>query len=63
MSVKRIWLLFGFVLLISMIFAGRLFFLQIIKGKFYRALAQGQYESLEETQGARGEILFSNEKS
>ena len=62
MSVKRIWLLFGFVLLISMIFAGRLFFLQIIKGKFYRALAQGQYESLEETQGARGEILFSNEK-
>lgn len=62
MSAKRVWVLFSFILLVSLIFAGRLFFLQITKGKIYRALAQGQYESLEETQGSRGEILFSNGK-
>ena len=60
MSQKRIWLLFSFLLVISLVFAGRLFFLQIVKGKFYKALAQGQYESLSESQGPRGEIIFSN---
>ena len=59
---KRIWILFSFLAVISIVFAGRLFFLQIIKGKFYRALAQGQYESLKEVPGTRGEIMFSNGK-
>jgi len=62
MSRKRIWFLLGFILLISLVFAGRLFFLQIIKGGFYRALAQGQSESLEAGEGSRGEIFFSNRK-
>ena len=62
MSEKRIWLLFSFLIVISLLFTGRLFFLQIVKGKFYRALAQGQYESLKEVPGARGEILFPNGK-
>ncbi len=59
---KRIWLLFSFLIVISLVFTGRLFFLQIIKGKFYRALAQGQYESLKEAEGPRGEVFFSNGK-
>ena len=62
MSEKRTWLLFSFLIVISLLFTGRLFFLQIVKGKFYRALAQGQYESLKEVPGARGEILFPNGK-
>ncbi len=62
MSEKRVWLLLSFIFLINFVFAGRLFFLQIIKGRFYRALAQGQSESLRAGEGSRGEIFFSNGK-
>ena len=59
---KRIWFLFSLILVIGLVFSGRLFFLQVVKGGFYRALVQGQSESLREVWGSRGKILFSNKQ-
>ena len=39
---------------------GRLFYLQILNYKFYKALAQGQQNLLVEVQGKRGEIFLEN---
>jgi len=39
---------------------GRLFYLQILNYKFYKALAQGQQNLLVEVQGKRGEIFLKN---
>lgn len=53
------------VLVLFILFAaaivGRLFFLQILRGEFYKALSQGQRGFFEETSGQRGEI-FSQDK-
>lgn len=49
--------LFGALLL------GRLFFIQIIQGDFYKALAQGLYNLDAEVQGERGEIFFQKGES
>jgi cell division protein FtsI/penicillin-binding protein 2 len=40
------------------VIAGRLFYLQIIKGDFYKALAQGLYSEDQQIIGERGEIFF-----
>lgn len=57
----------NFVLFIIFLFGGvilaKLFFLQVYKQNFYRALAQGQQKIIEEVDGERGEIFFSNESS
>ena len=37
----------------------RLFYLQIIKGDYYKALAQGQQNYLIQTKGERGDVFFS----
>lgn len=37
---------------------GQLFFIQIVKGDYYKALAQGLYNLDEKIQGKRGEIFF-----
>ncbi|KKP32340.1 MAG: hypothetical protein A2312_04915 [Candidatus Staskawiczbacteria bacterium RIFOXYB2_FULL_32_9] len=44
----------------SAIVFGRLFFLQIIKHKYYQAQALGQQAGFSEVQGKRGQIFFQN---
>lgn len=39
---------------------GRLFFLQVLKGDFYRALAQGQQNTFQEVSGTRGDIFLQD---
>jgi len=41
---------------------GQLFFLQIIRGDYYRALARGLYSINEEITDKRGELFFKNEE-
>lgn len=41
----------------------RLFFIQIMQGDFYKALAQGLYNSGEEKVAERGEVFFKNGES
>ena len=48
--------------LLAAIMVGRLFFIQIIQGKFYQSQALGQQSGFKEVQGIRGEIFFSNSK-
>lgn len=43
-----------------MVLIGQLFFIQILKGDFYKAMAQGHYFLDEEIPGQRGEIFFNN---
>lgn len=53
-------LLFLFVVGAAII--GRLFYLQVCEGDFYKALAQGQQKTFTEKQGERGEIFLQNKK-
>lgn len=39
---------------------GRLFFLQVLKGDYYRAQALGQQKFIEETTGERGSVFFAS---
>jgi len=59
----RINLIFAFIFLFSAAILGKLFFIQVLQGDFYKALAQGLHilptEKLEE----RGEIYFKNGES
>lgn len=56
----RINFVIGIVFLIGGIALSRLFYLQIDRGDYYKAMAQGQQTSLSETQGERGEVSFKN---
>lgn len=56
----RINIVIGLVFVIGGIILARLFYLQIDQGNFYKALAQGQQNSLSETEGDRGEVCFKN---
>jgi cell division protein FtsI/penicillin-binding protein 2 len=56
----RINLVIVVVFLIGGIALSRLFYLQINRGDYYKAMAQGQQTSLSETQGERGEVSFKN---
>lgn len=51
-------LIFGIIIIISATIIGRLIYLQVIKGDYYRALAQGQQKSFSEVQGERGKIFL-----
>jgi cell division protein FtsI/penicillin-binding protein 2 len=52
-------LIFSFILIFALLLISRLFFLQIIKGNYYRALAFGIHNSFPENIERRGEIFFS----
>jgi len=52
-------LIFSFILIFAIVLISRLFFLQIIKGNYYRALAFGIHNSFLESIERRGEIFFS----
>jgi len=56
----RINLISTFLLLFGVVLVGRLFYIQIIKGDFYKALAQGLYGTETQIIGERGEIFFKN---
>ena len=56
----RINLILVFVFLFGVLLLGRLFFIQVLHGDFYKALAQGLFNLDNETTGERGEIFFKN---
>jgi len=56
----RINLILVFIILFGAAIIGKLFFIQVFQGDFYRALAQGLYSLDEEIQGKRGEVFFKN---
>ena len=58
MSNGRINIVIVIVFLIGGIALSRLFYLQINRGDYYKAMAQGQQTSLSETEGERGEVSF-----
>jgi cell division protein FtsI (penicillin-binding protein 3)/stage V sporulation protein D (sporulation-specific penicillin-binding protein) len=55
----RINFILFFVFCFGLLIIGRLFYLQILKGDLYKAMAQGQQISQGEVSGQRGEIFFS----
>ena len=56
----RINLILLLLSLCGAVIVGRLFYLQIVKGDFYKALAQGLYSTETQIIGERGEIFFKN---
>lgn len=59
----RVNLVFILIVLFSATVIGRLIYIQIIKGDFYRALAQGQQNFFSSVQGERGRIFLSDKNS
>ena len=59
----RINFILAILLLCGAVIAGRLFYLQIVKGDFYKALAQGLYSEDQQIIGERGEIFFRGGES
>ncbi|MCX6759363.1 MAG: penicillin-binding protein 2 [Candidatus Nealsonbacteria bacterium] len=49
-----------FLFLLGMVILGRLFYIQVVKADFYKALAQGLYSIDKQIIGERGEIFFKN---
>ena len=58
MSKGRINFIFALLLVGGTVIAGRLFYLQILKGDLYKAWAQGLRSQNEQIMGERGEIFF-----
>ncbi len=58
----RLWLLLFFVVGMAAIIIVRLFFIQIINGKFYQSQALGQQMGFTEVTGQRGQVYFENSK-
>jgi len=56
----RINLVFFLIFLFSAALLGKLFFIQVLQGDFYKALAQGLHILPEEIRTERGEIYFKN---
>ncbi len=54
----RINFILVFLFLFGAVIVGQLFYIQIIKGDFYRALAQGFYSSDRQTLAERGRVFF-----
>lgn len=55
-------LIFGLVFLLFLGLGGRLFYLQVLRGEYYQALAERQQEFLKEVELERGEIFLQNRK-
>jgi len=51
-----------FVFILAAIIIGRLFYIQVISGKFYQAQALGQQAGFKEIQGERGQVFLSNSR-
>lgn len=51
-----------FIVIVAAIIIVRLFYIQVLNGKFYSAIALGQQTGFKEVQGNRGEIFFENSK-
>jgi cell division protein FtsI/penicillin-binding protein 2 len=49
-------------LILAATIVGRLFYLQVLNGKFYQSQALGQQAGFREIQGDRGEVFFENSK-
>jgi cell division protein FtsI/penicillin-binding protein 2 len=62
MKNHRFYIFLSLVFLLAAIIFGRLFYIQIINGKFYRSQALGQQAGFEEIKGNRGEVFFENSK-
>ncbi len=58
----RLKILAFFVLILAAIIIGRLFYIQILNGKFYQAQALGQQAGFKEINGERGQVFLSNSK-
>jgi len=58
MRFPRLIIIFVLLFATAIFFIGRLFFLQVVQGDYYQALARGQHSFLQETSGKRGQILF-----
>lgn len=50
------------IFLLAAIIIGRLFYIQVLNGKFYSAQALGQQSGFQEIQGSRGQIYFAKSK-
>jgi len=59
----RITIVFILFLIFTGIIIGRLVFIQVIKGDYYKALSQGLYTSFPTAQEERGRIFFKNGES
>lgn len=55
-------MLLSVIVLLAAIIIGRLFYIQVINGKFYAAQALGQQSGFAKVQGARGEIFLQKSK-
>ena len=58
----RLKVLLFFILLLAAIIISRLFYIQIINGKFYQAQALGQQAGFKQIVGERGQVFLSNSK-
>lgn len=59
MKSLRLNLIFFSIVILGIAIIGKLCFLQVLKGDYYRALAQGQQKIIKETSGERGNIFFN----
>ncbi|MDP3093373.1 MAG: penicillin-binding protein 2 [bacterium] len=59
MNDRRLNLILIVLVLLGATVIGRLFSIQVLKGKFYQALAQGQQKFFSQVLGERGEIFFA----
>ena len=57
----RINLILVALILFGAVIAGRLFFLQVVRRDFYRAMAQGQQNIFQEVSGSRGDIFLQDQ--
>jgi stage V sporulation protein D (sporulation-specific penicillin-binding protein) len=57
---KRLWVIFGAVIVLTGVLSWRLFSLQVIQGSSFRAQAQGQQRYFQQVQGERGDIYLTN---
>jgi len=59
MTAGRFYFFVILIILVTLVLGGRLYQLQVRKGAFYEALAQGQREFLQEVRGRRGRIFLT----
>ena len=58
----RLKVLTFFIFILAAIVISRLFYIQILNGKFYQAQALGQQAGFKEISGDRGQVFLSNSK-
>lgn len=60
MKFTRVNVLLSSLILLCLVVLGNLYYLQIIKGDFYKAQAKGQQNIVDEVKGKRGDIYFKD---